>query len=212
MQIRALSERVTRIRAEILVLGFFQDVRPVRGLAGEVDWIHNGIFSHLMKREKLKGRCGEAMLLASQAKLPTPKVLLIGLGPSLSYNDFVLQKVLLDIRARLADLKVKRFAMEAMGVESRLMGWRQFFDVFVATFGKSAATEDLDVTLLTPSEEEARAIAEQIRSASSKTDASGPPNEPTEPPARPADLAGGSGRQTGSPDRQAGATKGRRKT
>jgi len=135
MQIRVLSERITRIRTEILVLGFFQDVRPVRGLAGEVDWIHNGIFSHLMKRQKLQGHCGEAMLLASQAKLPTPKVLLIGLGPSLSYNDSVLQKVLLNIRARLEDLKVKRFAMETMGVGGHLMGWRQFFDVFVATFG-----------------------------------------------------------------------------
>ena len=150
-----------------MVLGFFQDVRPVRGLAGEVDWIYNGIFSHLMKLRKLKGQRGEAMLLASESKLLTPKVLLVGLGPSPSYNDSVLVQVLLDIRSRLAALKVKRFAMETMGVESRLMGWKHFFDVFLATFKKSAATEDLDVTLLASGEEEARAITEQIRSAGS---------------------------------------------
>src|SRR4029077_21112298 len=109
MQIRALSERVTRIRTELLVLGFFQDVRPVRGVAGEVDWIYSGIFSRLMKQQKLKGHRGEAMLLASESKLLTPKVLLVGLGPSSSYNDSVLQQVLLDIRDRLSALKVKRF-------------------------------------------------------------------------------------------------------
>jgi hypothetical protein len=148
-----------------LVLGFFQDVRPVRGLAGEVDWIHNGVFSHLMKLQKLKGQCGEAMLLASEAKLLTPKVLLVGLGPSPSYNDSVLLQVLMDIRNRLAALKVKRFAMETMGVESRLMEWKPFFDVFLATFKNSEAVDDLDVTLLASGEEEARTMTEQIRPA-----------------------------------------------
>ena len=215
MQIRALSERITRIRTEILVLGFFQDVRPVRGLAGEVDWIHNGVFSHLMKQQKLQGQCGEAMLLASQTKLPTPKVLLIGLGTSLSYNDSVLQKVLLNIRARLNDLNVKRFAMETMGVEDRLMGWRQFFDVFVATFDRSAATEDLDATLLTPSEEEARALAEQIRSAPFKENAAGPYKKPFEPSATgPIEKAKESRNQEVAvgPGQQSSAAKGKSKT
>ena len=107
MQIRALSERVTRIRTDILVLGFFRMSRPVRGLAGEVDWIYNGIFSRLMKLQKLKGHRGEAMLLASESKLLTPKVLLIGLGSSHSYNDSVLLQVLLDVRNRLTALKVE---------------------------------------------------------------------------------------------------------
>ena len=197
MQIRALSERVTRIRTEILVLGFFQDVRPVRGLAGEVDWIHNGIFSHLMKLQKLKGQCGEAMLLASEAKLLTPKVLLVGLGQSPSYNDSVLLQVLLDIRSRLAALKVKRFAMETMGVESRLMGWRPFFDVFLATFKNSAAVEDLDVTLLASGEEEARAMTEQIRPASSA------PTHMPDPPGQPiGQRHRGGGRQAGLSGRQ----------
>jgi len=207
MQIRALSERVTQIRAEILVLGFFQDVRPVRGLAGEVDWIHNGIFSHLMKQQKLKGQCGEAMLLASETKLLTPKVLLVGLGPSPSYNDSVLRQALLDIRSRLEALKVKRFAMETIGVESRLMGWKHFFDIFLATF-KSSTAEDLDVTLLASGEEEARAITEQIRSTSSTSNVSA---------AFPTHAPDPSGQPIASfhlPDgpRQAGATKGRKKT
>lgn len=207
MQIRALSERVTRIRTEILVLGFFQDVRPVRGLAGEVDWVHNGIFSHLMKQQKLKGQCGEAMLLASEAKLLTPKVLLIGLGPSPSYNDSILRRVLLDVRARLAALKVKRFAMETMGVESRLMGWKHFFDVFLATFKNSAAAEDLDVTLLASGEEEARAMTEQIRSASSQAGVSSFPTHAPDPPGRPVPL-----RPAARGGRQAGTTKERKKT
>ena len=163
MQIRAIRERVTRIRAEILVLGFFQDVRPVRGLAGEIDWIHNGIFSHLMKQKRLQGQCGEAMLLASQDKLLTPKVLLIGLGPSPSYNDSVLHQVLLDVTARLSALKIKRCAMEIMGVESHLMEWRRFCDILLTTFKASAATEDLDVTLLASEEETARQLQEELR-------------------------------------------------
>jgi len=167
MQIRALNERVTRVRTELLVLGFFQDVRPVRGLAEEVDWIYSGIFSHLMKLQKLKGQRGEAMLLASESKLLTPKVLLIGLGPSPSYNNSVLLQVLLDIRSRLVALKVKRFAIEAIGIEGRLLGWNHFFDAFISTFKGPSADPDLEITLLVSGEEQVRIINEQIRAVTS---------------------------------------------
>lgn len=153
-----------------MVLGFFQDVRPVRGLAGEVDWIYSGIFSHLMKLQKLKGQRGEAMLLSSESKLLTPKVLLVGLGPSPSYNNSVLLQVLLDIRNRLAALKVKRFAMEAIGIEGRLLGWNNFWDAFLATFKGPSADQDLDITLLASGEEQVRAINEQIRAVTSIPD------------------------------------------
>lgn len=216
MQIRALSERVTQIRTEILVLGFFQDVRPVRGLAGEVDWIHNGIFSHLMKQQKLNGQCGEAMLLVSEAKLLTPKVLLVGLGPSPSYNDSVLRQALLDIRSRLAALKVKRFAIETMGVGVHLMGWKHFFDVFLATFKNSVAAEDLDVTLLASGDEEARAMTEQIRSISSASDVSAFPTHKPDPAGQPIAHRSPPDRQASGQvpggQGQAGATKGRKKT
>jgi hypothetical protein len=215
MQIRALSERVTRIRTELLVLGFFQDVRPVRGLAGEVDWIYSGIFSHLMKLQKLKGQRGEAMLLASESKLLTPKVLLVGLGPSPSYNNSILLQVLQDIRNRLAALKVKRFAMEAIGIDGRLMGWNHFFDAFLATFKGSSADQDLDITLLASGEEQARAINEQIRAVTSASDG------PAIPPRMP-DASGQSNgprhenelndRSTDQSARQTGMTKEGRKT
>ena len=195
-----------------MVLGFFQDVRPVRGLAGEVDWIYNGIFSHLMKLQKLKGQRGEAMLLASESKLLTPKVLLVGLGPSPSYNDSVLVQALLDIRSRLAALKVKRFAMETMGVESRLMELKRFFDALLATFKSSSAAEDMDVTLLASGEEQVRTITEQIRSVLSASDRSVFPTRMPDPSGQPTAQRPGGERQADRPVEQARATQGRRKT
>jgi hypothetical protein len=37
--IKVLAQKVTKINAEVLVAGFFQDDRPLIGLAAELAWI-----------------------------------------------------------------------------------------------------------------------------------------------------------------------------
>ena len=58
LNLKTVSQRVTRIHSEVIVLGFFQDVRPLIGLAADIDWIYDGILSRLILGRKIQGGGG----------------------------------------------------------------------------------------------------------------------------------------------------------
>ncbi len=72
---------IKKIDAEAVVVGFYEDVRPLKGLAGELDWLLCGSLSNLIIGNKLKGSLGEVALLSSQEKIPAKKIFVVGLGP-----------------------------------------------------------------------------------------------------------------------------------
>ncbi len=67
---------------EILVVGFFEDERPLRGSTGWVDWRLNGVLSRYLLEKKLLGIWKEMILIPSQARILSPLILLVGLGKS----------------------------------------------------------------------------------------------------------------------------------
>ncbi|HSN84998.1 MAG TPA: M17 family peptidase N-terminal domain-containing protein [Polyangiales bacterium] len=81
----ATLESLDELQAEILVLPYFSDERPLRGAAGFVDWRSCGALSRKLMAGYLEGRFGDKALIAAPAKLRVEALLLIGLGNS---NDF----------------------------------------------------------------------------------------------------------------------------
>ncbi len=79
MKAKILSDRLTRVEDKAIVAGFFSDIRPLKGLAGEIDWLFNGEISKLILDEKLTGQIGDSLLLYS-SRLKTKNVLLLGMG------------------------------------------------------------------------------------------------------------------------------------
>lgn len=69
------------VDAEAAAVGFFEDVRPLKGGAGELDWLLCGALSRLVADKRLTGAAGEVALLTSNGKIPAPKIFLFGLGP-----------------------------------------------------------------------------------------------------------------------------------
>ena len=65
---------------EILVLGFFEDERPLRGSSGWVDWRLNGVLSRYVIDKRLSGTWKETTLIPSQGRILPPLILLVGLG------------------------------------------------------------------------------------------------------------------------------------
>jgi len=130
MQVTVLSEKITRIQSEILVLGYFQDVRPITGYAGEVDWFTNGSLSDLIRQNKINGTLGEATLLAT-SKVLTPKVLLIGLGQKKDYNHKILQQLSSHVIEILSRLKIQEFTAELWGQEECGLDLIGSLDVFL---------------------------------------------------------------------------------
>jgi hypothetical protein len=80
LTVRLIHGDITQFEAEALIVGFYEDVRPLKGLAGELDWLLCGALSNLVLGNKLRGSLGETALLTSQGKVRPPKIFLIGLG------------------------------------------------------------------------------------------------------------------------------------
>jgi hypothetical protein len=75
-----------------LCVGFFEDVRPLKGLAGELDWLLCSSLSSLIIKHKLRGMLGELALLTSRNKVPASKIFMLGLGPRGSVSLETVQK------------------------------------------------------------------------------------------------------------------------
>ena len=69
------------IRADVSVVGFAPEDRPLRAAAGRADWRLCGRLSELIAAERLTGARGEAALIAGGAGLRSPLLLALGIGP-----------------------------------------------------------------------------------------------------------------------------------
>jgi hypothetical protein len=75
-----------RVGADIAVVGFFADERPLRGGAGVADWRLCGWISELLRRECARGEPGERILLPTFDRLRAPRLLALGLGSRASFG------------------------------------------------------------------------------------------------------------------------------
>jgi len=82
MKIKVSSESLDALTYDSLAFGFFSDERPPRGYCGLVDWRLNGLVSHLIVEGRVTGAFMEKVLISSDRRIPSPKILLMGLGES----------------------------------------------------------------------------------------------------------------------------------
>lgn len=91
LQVEPLSRRVLdgvgaagddRRRIDVGIMLWCQDERPLRGLAGFVDWRRHGELSRMIRSGWCTGRAGESLMLPVDDHLPMQRMLLHGLGPS----------------------------------------------------------------------------------------------------------------------------------
>src|SRR5262249_61623679 len=75
-------EAVDQAAAESLCLFVGKDERPLRGLAGLVDWRLLARLSRLLRGGQITGDTGEAVLTSPGARLGFRKMFLFGIGPA----------------------------------------------------------------------------------------------------------------------------------
>ena len=78
---KVILQDIKKLATEALIVGFYEDVRPLKGAAGELDWLLCGALSSLILSKKLRGSLGDVALVTSRGKVPAEKIFLIGLGP-----------------------------------------------------------------------------------------------------------------------------------
>ena len=101
--------------AEVIACSVFGDERPMRGLAGLLDWRLGGKLSALAKAGFLTGESDEVVLVPGRPRLPFEKVLVLGLGPRSSFGDDVVRRALERLGTTLGGLQVKRALVELPG-------------------------------------------------------------------------------------------------
>jgi len=79
--VKVILKDLKKLATEALIVGFYEDVRPLKGVAGELDWLLCGSLSALILTKKLRGSLGDVALVTSQGKVPVQKIFMVGLGP-----------------------------------------------------------------------------------------------------------------------------------
>lgn len=87
--VKVIHQDITAVSTEAVFVGFFEDIRPLKGIAGELDWLLCGALSRLLLSGKLHGGLGDVALLTSRGKITAPKIFMVGCGSMqhLSYES-----------------------------------------------------------------------------------------------------------------------------
>jgi hypothetical protein len=110
-ELRCLDEA----SVELCACTIWRDVRPVRGLAGLLDWRLGGRLSALLASGFVTGEAGEALLVPGKPQLPFEKVLVVGLGMRGEFGDEVFRDALQRMVKALGGLRVRRAVVELPG-------------------------------------------------------------------------------------------------
>ncbi len=160
--VKVLSQKLTKVHTDILALGFFQDIRPLIGYSGEIDWIQNGILSCLILQDKIRGVLSEATLLPAQRKLPAPKILIMGLGVSTQFSERSLGEIYSRIYQILGQLHVKNGTTELFGRSEGIQEITRAAEVLLREQRRESA-RGIEMSVLVPNEERARQIQQVLQ-------------------------------------------------
>lgn len=122
MRVRFAEPTLQALDAEhggTLVVVAFTDERPLRGLAGRIDWRLCGQLNRLLADGILDVGFGGALLCPTNERLPFDKLLVVGLGATQEFSPERFGEACHVISWKLARMAERRFAMMLPGVVGR---------------------------------------------------------------------------------------------
>jgi hypothetical protein len=78
----ASLKTIDHLDADTLVIGVCEEIRPLKGAAGFVDWRMCGEISNLIRNQSFTGQPGEVLLLSGRGRLSPVRLVLLGWGRS----------------------------------------------------------------------------------------------------------------------------------
>ena len=98
MRVTVESGDITKAETPCIVVNLFEGVTATGGATGAVDRALDGMIAELIAAGDIRGKSGELTLLHTFGKIPSPRVLIAGLGKS---SEFTVDKVR-DLSATIA--------------------------------------------------------------------------------------------------------------
>lgn len=116
MNLKVALQDVKKFETEALVVECYEDVRPLKGLAGELDWLLCSALSSLLERGKFRGTLGEAALITPRGKIPAQKLFLMGKGDRSGASELSVRGYGRAVAASLRSAGAGRAAIEFASV------------------------------------------------------------------------------------------------
>src|SRR5262249_28790262 len=124
IQLKISNHPLDEIPSQLSLVTAFQDVRPLKGCAGLVDWRLNGRLSKFMKESKFKGEKGEALLMPTRGRLDSSELLILGLGNKSEIHDPEVPHLLTLIVEKLLHKKCSSFSLSLSDLIPGMFEWR----------------------------------------------------------------------------------------
>jgi hypothetical protein len=117
-----------------LVLGFFGDEKPPRGICGFVDWRLNGLISREIIRGHISGDFKEKVAVPWPERLNCELLLLFGMGnlADLSYDR--IYEAAYEMAAMVSKLKMRDFAFDLSGEGRALLSAASMLEAMITGF------------------------------------------------------------------------------
>ena len=139
---------IKKLETDAVAVGFFEDIRPLKGAAGALDWILCGSLSHLIIHNKIRGSLGEVALLTTKGKIPAPKVFMVGLGPRSQMTPATLREASKRAATIIAGAGVIRAALDCFPLRTELS--EEDLAAVRQGLEEGAGEHALDIALLAP--------------------------------------------------------------
>ncbi len=133
------------VPGKVALVTFFEDVRPLRGSTGLVDWRLNGRLSELILGGKIGGSFAESLIMPSQGRLAADEILLFGLGPSRQVSEQRLEAGFSELIQKLARLRSSGIVASFGDLATDFMSWRGVLRNFMGTLSQRLGKADLQV-------------------------------------------------------------------
>jgi hypothetical protein len=145
---------------ELLACSIWRDQRPMRGVAGLLDWRLAGALSRLARKGFLAGELGDVVFVPGRPRLRFEKVLVFGLGARSGFGEGTFREVLSHLVRALAGLRVRRAVVELPGRADGLLEAERARELVLECLGDS---ETPDVWWLVEPPEAQRRMAERAQ-------------------------------------------------
>ena len=107
--------QISSIGGEIIASCLFEDERPVRGVAGLLDWRLSARLSFHMSTGNITGASGEKVIIPGKPRLPFEKILLFGLGKKNNFDEKAFLNTIHQITHTFGRLRVRTAVIERPG-------------------------------------------------------------------------------------------------
>ncbi len=115
MQVTVEAGDITKTEMQCIVLNLFEGVTAPAGATGALDRALGGLITELIAAGDIRGKQGELTLLHTAGKLPSPRVLVAGLGKSADFSVDNVRSLSASVARFMRGKRITRYATIAHG-------------------------------------------------------------------------------------------------